>query len=501
MNLPERSQESEENVTTFIYVPSNNEKLKDMKSYRNHSIVHIDVDTPSNNDLESSSYKMIQESDCENVQPNQSVESKSKLSLPKHVIQNFDSMNNIYDTDDSLAENQTRTNFIPTKDHSKRTLSNFREENSVKRKCEVDIRYKSILRTVCASCGKIFKLNQENDTKNIETLAAETLIQLQEVRPSNEIEHVQLTKKGIEICDKVLRKESLNLLDLLTNDSELTTFTGINFELLDRLTELVKLDESNSIQKSCLPAKERIVMCLCKLRLNLSFGSLAMLFSTDEQFCINNFFSLIKHLSKLMEKTICWPKTEELIRNLPECFQSFKQTRVILNCCEVLIEKQMCPNCQDELVLEKKQESSIKFVLGIAPSGLIIFKSEPHEGHESNNSIFTNSKILENLDSTKEAIMTDDTLNIQASCAENNITLIKPSKLGNKKCFSRNDVELIKNIAAARIHVDRTLQRFQMFKIMQAKVSWRLLPYLNNICTVIAGLVNMNNPVLPEVFF
>lgn len=500
--------ENDENVTTFIYLPSNNEKLKDSKGYKNHSFVQIDVDPPNYDDLQNHDHETIKRNNCENFQPNIEVKNQSNVVQANGIVENFGSFNSFGSTSNNTDKNKlnlnsvTKSNIAKKRNHAKNAILNSNKVNPAKRKCQDDIRYKCVLRTVCALCGKMYKLKENNDTtKSKETLAAQILTELQEVNPLNETEHLQLTKKGIEICDKVLSNHSINLNNLLTNDSELMAFTGINFELLNQLSELVTQDEIKNGQRFILSAKERLLMCLCKLRLNLSFDCLAMLFSIHEQSCINNFFSLMKILSEIMKKTIYWPKNEELVKNLPECFQSFKQTRVILNCCDVQIEKQVCVTCQVELDSKKNQQSSIKFVFGVAPSGLIIFKSDPYEGQESDNSIFTRTKISDNIDSTKEAIMTDKTLNIKAECAQHSITLIKPPEIGKKKNLARNDVELIKNIAAARIHVDRTLQRFKKYKIMQTTMSWRILPYINNICTIIAGLVNMSNPVLPKTVF
>ena len=356
--------------------------------------------------------------------------------------------------------------------------------------------------TICAGCGQYCKI-QDNDLINIgktnaETLAAEILLELQEVNPFNEEDRVLLTKKGIEICDKALQKQKINLMDLLTNDNELVAFTGINFELLEKITKLVLMFEGTSVKKYSSSARDRITMCLCKLRTNLPFRCLAVLFDQKQQVCTGDFFVMVKTLSTLLGKTIYWAKTEELLKNLPKCFQSFKQTRVMLHCSELEIEKQRCLKCRNDLLSNNILYETIKYVLGVAPSGLIIFKSNVFEGNENYNSIFTQTNILEKLDPIKEAIMADKSLDIESECAKQNVTLIKSPKLAEGKQFGKSDVELIKNISAARIHVDRTLQRFKMYKIIQTKISWRILPYIDDICSVIAGIVNMKNPIPPD---
>jgi len=71
------------------------------------------------------------------------------------------------------------------------------------------------------------------------------------------------------------------------------------------------------------------------------------------------------------------------------------------------------------------------------------------------------------------------------------------SKASEEKAIMQN-VVMTNEIAAARVHVERTIQRFKMFKILKQKISWSLTPYIDNIYTVIAGIVNLKNPILAD---
>ena len=66
----------------------------------------------------------------------------------------------------------------------------------------------------------------------------------------------------------------------------------------------------------------------------------------------------------------------------------------------------------------------------------------------------------------------------------------------NKQQFSKHDSDETREIAAARVHVERTIQRVKMFKIMKNKLPWSLIPYIDNICVVVSATVNLKNPLL-----
>lgn len=355
--------------------------------------------------------------------------------------------------------------------------------------------------TLCAGCGQYCHVEDEDlldiGKKNLETLAAETLLELQEVNPSDIEEHALLTKKGIEICDKVLQKQDVNLMNFLTNENELLAFAGVDLNLLNKLTKFVTLYEgSSNVDKFSVSARNRVVICLCKLKINLPFRCLALMFGITRQVCASYFFVMLRTLSIILDKTIHWPNTVELLKNLPECFQSFKQTRVILSRTRIETERKRCAQCDRKPVNGGKEAMS--FVLGVAPSGLIIFKSNAFEAQTCDDSIFIQTDLLKHLNPAKEAIMTDKSLDLVDECMRRNITLIKAPKLVKNRNLSKTDVDLMKNISAARIHVDRSLRRFKTYKILQTKILWRISPHVDDICTIIAGIVNMRNPTPPD---
>jgi hypothetical protein len=51
-------------------------------------------------------------------------------------------------------------------------------------------------------------------------------------------------------------------------------------------------------------------------------------------------------------------------------------------------------------------------------------------------------------------------------------------------------------IARARVHVERVIQRIREFDFLKETVSWELIPFLDDILLIVAGIVNLGPPVL-----
>ena len=284
-------------------------------------------------------------------------------------------------------------------------------------------------------------------------------------------------------------------------------FTGVSFQLLNSLIKVVTLAEEkgkkdvpkNSSTKFKNSVKERIVLCLCKLRLNLTYRCLSVLFDLNRRSVCDNFIYMIELLSKILKQVIYWPTYEENIDSMPKCFYKFKNVRIVLDCTEIPVEKPNCLKCRLRHYSHYKGFETLKLLLGVAPSGLITLLTYAYGGRASDKAIFNKSGLLEKLEPTRDAVMVDKGFDIAVECAQNFIPLIQPAKLKKKQVqFSKEQVIQTNDIAAARVHVERTIQRFKIFEITSKKRSRTLIPYIDKIFTVIAGIVNLKDPILAD---
>lgn len=114
-------------------------------------------------------------------------------------------------------------------------------------------------------------------------------------------------------CKKnLIKNQCINLLTMMKNDKDLIAFTGISFQLLQFLSDLVSTCERKVQQRifSNTPT-ERVILCFCKLRLNLSFRCLCVLFNMSRKSCSNNFYYMAELLSSILKNFIYWPFYEQ----------------------------------------------------------------------------------------------------------------------------------------------------------------------------------------------
>lgn len=182
---------------------------------------------------------------------------------------------------------------------------------------------------------------------------------------------------------------------------------------------------------------------------------------------------------------------------MPKCFENYKNCRVVLDCTEIKIQKLKCLKCRIMSYSHYKGTHTIKFLIGITPSGLISFVSRGYGGRTTDKAIVNNENLIDKMD-RDDAVMVDKGILIEKECAEKMVTLIRPPFLRNKKQFLKKDAEVTADIARARVHVERAIQRLKIFKIFNEQFSWYLIPYSDEILIVIAALVNLSRPILAD---
>lgn len=68
----------------------------------------------------------------------------------------------------------------------------------------------------------------------------------------------------------------------------------------------------------------------------------------------------------------------------------------------------------------------------------------------------------------------------------------------HKPQFSAEESILNAKIASDRVHIERSNQRLKIFKILNGKLNWALVPMVEDIFIMIFAITNLSSPILAD---
>ncbi|XP_051160095.1 uncharacterized protein LOC127280845 [Leptopilina boulardi] len=381
--------------------------------------------------------------------------------------------------------------------------SDKKKQCDEKRKLRMEEREKRLLNENDSTCDCLFNNNENNEESEI--FSAEGNI---ENTPS--VANPEIQEPIEEIKENFMKDAQTQVTSgdfittffiFLKNDQQLSTATGIpNLKLFDNIVKSFEIAAPQLKNHTrVLTAKDRVLLTLLKLKQNLSYAFLSLLFPTvAPRYCSEIICNSIDILYEVLTPYIHFASKDEILRNIPHCFDDYSDTRIILDCTEIEIQKPKNVCCQISTYSHYKGRHTVKFLTGVTPGGIISFCSKAYGGRVSDKSIFEQSGLIEILEENS-AIMVDKGFLIDEVCADNNIKLIRPSFFNkNQSQFSENDAVESSNIASARVHVERLNQRIKVFDILGGKMSSCLVPKSEKIMFICCALANLTSPVFKD---
>lgn len=290
----------------------------------------------------------------------------------------------------------------------------------------------------------------------------------------------QYYQTTVDERDELLLKLSTVLIDFnyfKDSDKKTRFFTGFpNWKLFSRFFDLVK----NFIPThfNCKLSKfQMIVLTLMKLRLNATFTDLGYRFQIDGNTASRTFHRCIFILFKKFKnsKIIHWPEEANLIFSTPSYFRSpFKDTvTVIIDCFEIFTECPSMLRAAAQLFSYYKHHPTIKLLIGISMSGVIIFISKAFGGRTSDKEATNQSGLLNYL-KDGDCVLADKGFLIRDEVNAKNAHLQLPSFVKNGQQLHPTELEDSRKKSSLRIHVERVINILrQKFNICSdvAKIS------------------------------
>ncbi|WAR23885.1 hypothetical protein MAR_037554 [Mya arenaria] len=224
--------------------------------------------------------------------------------------------------------------------------------------------------------------------------------------------------------------------------------------------------------------------------------------------CSDHFISVYRHLIFPEHlKTIYMSCTIRISpKTMPMQFREHfgKKCAVIIDCFEVFIDKPSNMLAWAETWSSYKHHTTVKFLKGITPQGVISYISNAWGGRTTDKHITEHSGFLDNI-IPGDLVMADRGFDIAASvgtlCAQVKI----PAFTKGKSQMSPLDLESTRKLANVRIHVERVIGLTrQKYTILNGplpvefllKENGQDLPVIDKIGTVCCALVNLCDPVV-----
>ena len=183
--------------------------------------------------------------------------------------------------------------------------------------------------------------------------------------------------------------------DNIKNDDRTLNFlTGIsNVQLLKWLLSLIK--PNIELARKSITYENHLLIVLMKLRHGYINKDLELRFNTNVANISNIFRTYLKSLSNILRNFIVWPEKEAFRRNIPSSFKNFKNCRYTTDCTDIFIEGPFNLNARAQTFSNYKSRHTIKYIVGITPSGAANFLSAGCGGRASDKEITLNSDFLD----------------------------------------------------------------------------------------------------------
>jgi hypothetical protein len=319
---------------------------------------------------------------------------------------------------------------------------------------------------------------------------------------------IALSKKQKKHSDKPTKLESKITCYQLQTDAKLFKFyTGVTPQQFNHLYKSLgesvhKLKFWGGLKRKGKTIKKitpdnQFLLTLMKLRHTFPNKDLAYRFGISASMVSRIFITWIQFLYKTIEPL--WKRmfpSKSLIReHLPATFRSFKNVRVIIDCFEIFVQSSSDFAEQGNMYSSYKNHTTLKCLVGIAPTGAITFLSDVYEGSKSDRDIVISSKFAEILE-PGDLVIADRGFLIKDILQKNKVELNIPPFLGGRDRLTPQEEILTKRIARVRIHVERAIERMKKFKIIGTTLPLCFKPMATQIVKIIGFLVNYQEPLV-----
>ena len=181
---------------------------------------------------------------------------------------------------------------------------------------------------------------------------------------------------------------------------------------------------------------------------------------------------------------------------MPQCFEDFISCRAVMDATEITMDIPWEMNKQAACYSNYKSRHTVKVLTCVAPNGTIVYCSKAYPGSTSDVAIVDHSHVVSSF-AAGDLILADKGFTIYALLPDG-VNLNIPPFLRGKAQFTKEEGEMCRKIARARIHIERANERINNFAIL-SHVRHNYVPLIDKIIQLCCALVNLQSPILKEM--
>ncbi|XP_061173428.1 uncharacterized protein LOC133182596 [Saccostrea echinata] len=302
------------------------------------------------------------------------------------------------------------------------------------------------------SPGKLYNVNVFHEDDDIDIGVVLTADEGSQCDPDPLLQENVLLKEENMLLNEKLHKLQWGVNKIKDDDVATRFYTGLpsfpvflwlyNFLLPKARSMTYWIGEGTSEtgrrrpNKSTLPLIDQLLAVLMRLKVGLLVTDIAERFGISTSRFSSIFTTWICLLHAELSALNKFPSREKIASCLPECMKKFPNLRVILDCTEIYIQKSSSLVNQNLTFSNYKHHTTMKFLIGISPAGVISFVSNAWGGKTSDRQMVIDSGFLDLLE-PGDNVMADKGFTMTDLLREKGCTLNIPA--------NKNDIIIVPN--------------------------------------------------------
>jgi hypothetical protein len=235
-----------------------------------------------------------------------------------------------------------------------------------------------------------------------------------------------------------------------------------------------------------------------RIRLDLKIDDLAFRFGVSSSHVSSIVSTMISFLSRELEPLIYWPTPEQTLAYTSKHFLgNLANVEGIIDCTEQKIAKPSLSKAQYQTYSTYKSSNTLKKLVICTKSGSFSYISPSFGGSSSDRHITEQCQIAQKFNPGMIALV-DRGFNVQDIFLSRQVKVVFPPFKGKTAQFSKEQVFQSKDIAKARIHIERAIGRIKEFDFLKNELPLTLLDLADDIWTIAGAISNLQPPLIKD---